>query len=292
MSSGVIFTYTNQLRFSKLLRRYKRFLADVEWSERSTGSLEETVYVPNTGSMLNLVEPYNTVPQCLCSVAAGKSNRKYVHTLEMIQSPNQGSWVGVHSALANKMVENALMQGLIPECQDFVALKREVEVKSSEVPISKIDFELSWGDKTMLLEVKSVTLRLHGSSSAVFPDSVSTRGQKHLQCLTEHVKKQGPGAAGVLFLIQRDDVSEFSGCDLDPQYVRLLHEACAAGVAILPYRCSLNPNAGTVTLLDRLPFVDTYVENGQSTTTKAPTKKRKAAADIEEGQSTKRSGKT
>lgn len=286
-SGGVIFTYPNQLRRSILQRRYKRFLADVEWCE--TG-IVETVHCPNTGSMLNLTEPVNILPQCVCSVAANNTKRKYAHTLEMIQS--EGAFVGVHSALANKMVENALLAGLISECKGFQSLKREVEVKMKE--LSKIDFELSFpGGSKMLLEVKSVTLRMVGASSvAVFPDCVSERGQKHLRCLTTHV--QNGGSAGILFLIQRNDITEFSACDLDPQYVFLLHQAFTAGVVILPYRCALDPDAGTVTLLDRVPFVDTYVENellpkpsqGEEVNKKTQTKKRKTV-DNADGKSTK-----
>ncbi len=264
------------------MKRYKRFLADVEWGcALEKGPSLETVYCPNTGSMLNLIEPFNTLPQCICSVT-NNTKRKYTHTLEMIQA-QQGSWVGVHSALANDMVENALVAGLIDGCRDFQTLKREVKVDTDEEPMSRVDFELSWeGGKMMLLEVKSVTLRLlDGSTAAVFPDAVSERGQKHLRCLTAHVRKGGH--AGVLFLIQRDDVTEFSASDLDPQYVRLLHEAAAAGVVVLPYRCALDPEAGTVTLLDRLPFVDTYDPN---TVDKSPTKKRKAV-----GSAAKSSGK-
>ena len=121
-----------------------------------------------------------------------------------------------------------------------------------------------------------MTLKYLEGSVAEFPDAVSTRGQKHLRTLTDYVR-QG-GNAAILFLVQRDDCSVFSASAIDPTYVQLLHEASVAGVHILPYHCRLDPSAGTVSLLGRLPFVDTYVANssGAVAAEKAP-KKRKSA---------------
>ena len=221
-----------------------------------------------------LVAPHNERPPCFCSVAPAGSKRKYQHTLEMIYAQN--SWVGVHSALANKMAEVSLRAGLIDGCCGFSELRREVPVKLGRDDLSKIDFELSFGEKKMLLEVKSVTLNT-GNASAEFPDAKSERGQKHLRCLTDYVRKGG--TAGILFLVQRDDCATFSACDMDPLYGPALHEAAAAGVLILPYHCRLDPEAGTVSLQGRIPFVDTYADGRN-----APTKQAKQ----EEGASTKK----
>ena len=91
---------------------------------------EMVVYVPNTGSMLNLVPPHLTDPLCVLSVAPANSKRKYQHTVEMIQV-NQ-TYVGIHSALANKMVLNALNMDLIPELSGFCSIRQEVTVKEPD----------------------------------------------------------------------------------------------------------------------------------------------------------------
>lgn len=114
----IIYSY-GELRKGILVSRYKRFLADIDFETVSKhsqssippidGAKEATVTVvhcPNTGSMYNLVPPSNMSPQCACSTAPEGTKRKYLNTLEMIRENN--AWVGVHSALANKMVEKAL----------------------------------------------------------------------------------------------------------------------------------------------------------------------------------------
>ena len=117
-SDRIIYSY-GKLQRGLLVSRYKRFLADVEFetasvpAQTSTSLIDTTkkgavtvVHCPNTGSMYNLVPPQNLSPQCACSTAPDGTKRKYLNTLEMIRENN--AWVGVHSALANKMVEKAL----------------------------------------------------------------------------------------------------------------------------------------------------------------------------------------
>jgi DNA-binding sugar fermentation-stimulating protein len=110
-----------------------------------------TVYVPNTGSMLNLVPPQLVDPLCVLSVAPSGSKRKYQHTMEMIQVGK--TFVGIHSALANKMVANALRMDLIPECRGFSSFKQEIKiedaasVRNKKKTESRIDFELIFGGK-------------------------------------------------------------------------------------------------------------------------------------------------
>ena len=99
--SRVVHQFPTTLRTGILEQRYKRFLADITWTE-SKGDAIETVHCPNTGSMYKMIAPANIRPQCACSIAdATKSKRKYAHTLEMIQVGE--TWVGVNSALANKV---------------------------------------------------------------------------------------------------------------------------------------------------------------------------------------------
>ena len=262
--------------------------------------MEDTVvYVPNTGSMLNLVPPQVIDPPCVLSMAPENSNRKYKYTVEMVQV-NQ-TYVGIHSALANKMVLNALKRDLIPECSGFSDIRREVKIchklalkasskKSDKSSESRIDFELLFaaaddvsendslssrkrkyskvekrnfeGDnatRSMLVEVKSVTLGPCDADRskpnlATFPDSVSSRAKKHAECLAQHVG--AGGRAAILFLIQRDDCNSFSISPIDMAYKEAVQEAQAAGVLILPYKCKLNPNAGTVELIGKVPFID------------------------------------
>ena len=125
-ADGTIIHHYSNLRVGRLISRYKRFLADIVFEEikecklskelptstdiLTTNGLEAVkatvVHCPNTGSMYNLIPPANLNPACACSLAPDGTKRKYNHTLEMIVENN--TWVGVHSALANKMVENAL----------------------------------------------------------------------------------------------------------------------------------------------------------------------------------------
>jgi DNA-binding sugar fermentation-stimulating protein len=148
-TSRIIFRYeTRLLQGAILKKRYKRFLADVqlppgytdptgteddkETIENGTGCSDTVVYVPNTGSMLNLVPPQLIDPLCVLSVAPPGSKRKYRHTVEMIQVGGSESYVGIHSALANKMVANALKLDLIPECSGFTHMQQEVKVEHQE----------------------------------------------------------------------------------------------------------------------------------------------------------------
>lgn len=158
----IIYKYESQLiQNVTLKRRYKRFLADVTLTPATD---ETVVYVPNTGSMLNLVPPQLQDPPCVLSIAPEKSKRKYKYTVEMIQV-NQ-TFVGIHSALANRMVLNALQRNYIPECSGFSDLKQEVTVeeydddvtalkqhssrkqgKGKKKNLSRIDFELLFGNQ-------------------------------------------------------------------------------------------------------------------------------------------------
>jgi sugar fermentation stimulation protein A len=216
------------------------------------------------------------------------------------------TWVGIHSALANNMVAGAFEHGYIDDLAGFSHIKREVKVSNE----TRIDFELTF-DKAMqeefiqpvkksksnqikgankaahctsssssqscLVEVKSVTMgvvdQASGSTWAVFPDTVSERAQKHALTLLDHVK--AGGKAAILYLIQRDDCSHFSISSLDPSYGKIVSIAAAGGVEILPYYCRLCPDKGTVELLGKLPFVDTYKDSAtqESLDVKAPKSK-------------------
>jgi sugar fermentation stimulation protein A len=256
------------LRCGSLIRRYKRFLADVDINGTIT-----TVHCPNTGSLLTVLDQLTadspSTVDCFLSVSKNK-NRKYENTLEMVSV--NGTWVGIHSALANKIVLNALNLGLISECKGYTSLSSEVSHKDS-----KIDFELLFEEENdlesnsdrkkkrkrisaenishqMFLEVKSVTMRRSNSTVAEFPDCVSLRATKHAKFLTNHVRSGGKGA--ILFLIQRSDVSSFTISSIDPEYQQAVHEASLSGVLILPYVCHLSPENSEIKFGSKVPFID------------------------------------
>ena len=156
------------LEEGRLLRRYKRFLADIE-----TASGEAlTIHCANTGSMLNCMSEG-------CRVWFSRSNdpkRKLPGSWEISETP-QGRLACINTARANALVEEALRAGLISELNGFTALKREVPYG---VENSRADFRLDFPQGPTFVEVKSVTLGFDGSDVAAFPDAVTQRGAKHL----------------------------------------------------------------------------------------------------------------
>ena len=206
-----------------LLKRYKRFLADVVVQDKSF-----TAHVPNTGSMTSCWEPNW---KCALSVS-DNPKRKMPHTLEMIH--NGETWIGVNTANANKLTHLWLKDSLIPELAGYTMIQPEKKIGES-----RIDFYLD-GHATLppcYVEVKNVTLKLDGD--AQFPDAVSVRGQKHLRELTE-LKKQGFRAA-MLYVVQREDVDLMRPAhSIDKHYGILLREAHASGVEILVYQCRMD----------------------------------------------------
>lgn len=218
-----------------LLKRYKRFLADVQLAEELI-----TAHVPNTGSMQSCWEP-----NWKCAVSLSPNpNRKLPYTLELVH--NGATWIGVNTANANKLVKLWLTRNEIPELAGYEVIQPEKKIGES-----RVDFYLE-GHRThppCYVEVKNVTLKLDGV--AQFPDAVSTRGQKHLRELMD-LKQKGFRAA-MLYVVQREDVTSFSpASSIDPEYARLLLEAQAAGVEILIYQCRMG--LSELKLGEALPF--------------------------------------
>jgi sugar fermentation stimulation protein A len=231
-----------------LVRRYKRFLADV----RLHGGRIVTVHCPNPGSMLGLAEPGS---QIQLSDHDG-SGRKLRFTWEMvavrpmpegIPSPLKGrggrgwTWVGVNAARANRLAEDLLRSGRIKELAGATEIRREVKVSRN----ARLDFMLT--DRLLpaarcLLEVKSVTLAR--GNVAYFPDSVTERGRKHLEVLK---RLRGPGVrCALLFIVQRSDVRAVRPADdLDPDYGRALRRAARAGVELYAWRFKVGPRRTT-----------------------------------------------
>lgn len=218
-----------------LLKRYKRFLADINFKGKLV-----TGHVPNTGSMQSC-----WAPEWKCAVSISNNpSRKMPLTLEL--TFNGETWIGVNTANANKVAKLWLSEEKLPELQGYKSVTPEKKIGES-----RIDFYLENHDSLppCYVEVKSVTLKLDGK--AQFPDSVSVRGQKHLRELIK-LKKDGFRAA-MLFVVQREDVEIFAPAfSIDPTYAKLLQEAHNAGVEILVYQCKIDLDG--IKLGKALPF--------------------------------------
>jgi sugar fermentation stimulation protein A len=206
-----------------LKNRYKRFLSDIEINETRVQA-----HVPNTGPMTSCWEP-----DWECAVSESHNpNRKLPYTLEL--TSNGESWIGVNTANANKVFSEWVDESLLEEFTGYKLKTREVKTGKS-----RLDFFLS-GHPLLAdcyIEVKSVTLKK--DHLAQFPDTISTRAQKHVEELIE-LKEQGFRAA-LVFIVQRGDVNAFKPAhEIDPQYEKMLKAAILKGVEIYVYRCKIS----------------------------------------------------
>jgi sugar fermentation stimulation protein A len=218
-----------------LVKRYKRFFADVELPDGSV----VTAHTPNTGSMKQCAVPGH---QVLIS-KSDDPRRKLKYTLELIRVG--AYWVDTHTQRTNRLVEEALRNNWIAELTDY-QLTPEFKIGAS-----RIDFLLENEAEKVLVEVKNVTL-IEGAATACFPDAVTSRGQKHLRELLD--AKQHGYRAVIFFLVQRGEATEFSPADdIDPEYGRLLREVVAGGVEALAYKTQVSPEENRV--VERVPVV-------------------------------------
>ena len=201
-----------------LIRRYKRFLTDIELTDGRV----VTAHTPNTGSMKQCAIPGYKV---LLS-QSDNPKRKLPYTLELIQVGDH--WVDTHTQRTNRVVEEGLRNGWITGLSGY-----QVTPEYS-IGASRIDFLLESTQEKVLVEVKNVTL-CSEDNVASFPDAVTTRGQKHLkELLLAH--QQGYRAV-IFFLVQRQEATAFSPADeIDPEYGRILREVVAAGVEAMAYK--------------------------------------------------------
>jgi sugar fermentation stimulation protein A len=223
----------------RLIKRYKRFLADVELSD---GQLI-TAHCPNTGSMLGVCEPGSRV----WLSHSDSTTRKYAYTWELVEVG--ATLVGINTALPNRLVEEAIVGRRISALQGYHHIRREVRYGNEA---SRIDLLLTnVAGKACYVEVKNVTAAV-SEGVALFPDAVSERGSKHLRELMEMVQ-QGHRAV-LVFCVQRSDVKEVRPADdIDPVYGRTLREALAGGVEVLAYKATLSSREISLDL--RLPVV-------------------------------------
>ncbi len=228
-----------------LLRRYKRFLADV----RLPGGHELTIHCPNTGSMKNCVLPES---RCWFSVSESKA-RKYPQTLEVVTTPG-GHLAGINTARTNELVEQALCNDVIAELRGYQSRKRE-QVYGSEK--SRIDFLLTnhlQDARLCYLEVKNVTL-MEAEGEGYFPDAVSERGSKHLRELMAMVE-QGHRAV-LLFCVQHTGIQLVRPArHIDPVYAATLQVARRAGVEVIAYAARIQPETNTIVLDRPLPVLE------------------------------------
>lgn len=210
-----------------LLRRYKRFLADV----RLDDGRELTVHTPNTGSMLGCAEPDTRV----WLRDSANPTRKYRYSWELATTP-AGSLVGVNTHLANTLVQEAIENRTIDSLQGYERIRREVKYGRS----SRIDLQLGGAGRVdCYVEVKNVTAKV-GDGAAIFPDAPTERGRKHLQELLGMVRE---GCRAVLLLhIARDDVQWFRpALEIDSAYAEQLAEVQAQGVEVQAWVSRVTP---------------------------------------------------
>lgn len=219
-----------------LVKRYKRFLADVTLPD---GALL-TAHTPNTGSMLGCSEPGRTVYLS----RHNSSTRKYPHTLELIHMPN--SLVGVNTGVPNRLVKTAAMAGRIPELSGMVQARSEVASGRSRLDLQLTDEH----NNITMVEIKNCSLA--ENKRALFPDAVSARGSRHLEELATLAES---GVRAVLFIVvQRMDVEAFSPADqIDPHWGKTLRDVMTKGVEILAYKAEINTDE--IGIGTRLPVV-------------------------------------
>lgn len=221
--------FTTPLLPATLLRRYKRFLADI----RLEDGTETTAHCPNPGAMLTLAKPGARI--WVEPNDDPKKKLKYGRRLEELEG---GHIAGIDTSVPNRVVGEALRAGQIAPLLGYDAVKPEVPYGTN----SRVDFLLTGAEQTYL-EVKNVHLRRE-ADWAEFPDCVTTRGAKHLRELSE-VVAQGHRAV-MLYLVQRTDCKRLKmAADLDPAYASAFQDAAKAGVEMLCYGTEITPEGVT-----------------------------------------------
>ncbi len=231
-------SFPSELTYGTLIKRYKRFLADVKFDSGE----ELTVHCPNPGAMMGITTPGSRVA---LSKAANPA-RKLAYSWEMVEI--NGIWIGTNTNNPNLIVAKALAQGTIPELAGYKNIKAEVKYGQN----SRIDFFLTDGPTEMcLVEVKNVHL-IRNDYMAEFPDCVTARGAKHQLELAEQVKNGVRSV--VLYVVQREDALTFRVADdLDKAYGEASQQATKAGVETLAYSC--NMEASGITLKQSLEIL-------------------------------------
>ncbi len=215
---------------ARLIRRYKRFLADMVLED----GVEITAHCPNPGAMTGLVEP-----GARCWLERAAPGRKLPFGWRVVELAD-GHMACVDTTLANRVVAEALAAGRVAGLEGLRDLRAEVAL----VPGTRVDFAATDADgRRVLIEVKSVTLRR--DDWAAFPDSVTVRGTKHLRELAQAAQE---GARAVmLYAMARTDAARLRvAADIDPAYARAFDAARAAGVEMRAQACAVTPQGITL----------------------------------------------
>ncbi len=221
-----------------LLRRYKRFLADV----RFASGREATVHCANPGSMSGCAPPGW---RAMVS-ESGNPARKLPYTLEMVN--NGRCWIGVNPVLANALAAEGIRAGKVPELSGYPSVRREAVWGEA----TRFDFLLSGSLGQCYVEVKSVTLATEDGCSA-FPDAVTARGTRHIAELL--AAKAAGHRAALLFVVQRSDARGGfrAAAGIDPVYAEALRQAHAVGLEVYAHLAEVSPEGLSLTS-ERLPF--------------------------------------
>jgi sugar fermentation stimulation protein A len=235
--------FPEPLKTGRLIKRYKRFLADVKLV---TGE-EITAHCANPGSMMGLDEPGSRV--WLSQNDNPKRKLKFSWELIEVDLGAGPVLVGINTSLPNMLVTEAIQSGVISEFSSYPALRREVKYGVN----SRIDILLEKEDLSRCyVEIKNVHL-MRKSGLAEFPDSVTSRGKKHLVELSSMVAE---GHRSVMvYLVQRGDADSFSlARDIDVAYGEAFDAAIKAGVEVLAYDCEITPQS--INVSRRIPVAD------------------------------------
>jgi sugar fermentation stimulation protein A len=221
-----------------LIKRYKRFLADIQLAD---GSIV-IAHCPNTGAMTGCAEPGWKV----WLSPSNNPKRKLLFTWEVVLT-DQLNWIGINTQKANILVKEAIQETNIAELAGYKTLQGEVRFGEEN---SRIDFLLTDPEKPdCYVEVKSVTLL--DNNAGYFPDSKTVRGQKHLRELNL-IAKQGKRAV-LFFCVQHSGIQSVQVAKhIDPDYAKELKQAMLSGVQILCYDCKISPEK--IYINQSLPF--------------------------------------
>ncbi len=226
--------FQTTLVHGKLLKRYKRFLADIELDNGEV----VTAHCTNTGSMKSCIE----IGAEVYLSPTNNPLRKTKFTWEMIKI--NGDWVGINTNNPNQLAFEAISKHEIPELSGYTEVFREVKWDDS-----RFDIMAKNETETCFFEVKNVSMK--EGDFALFPDAITLRGRKHLETLIR-VKKAGMRAI-MLYIVQRCDVSKFSTAkEIDPEYSETLKKAITNGVEIFVIQAKVTPTS--ITINKRIPF--------------------------------------
>lgn len=222
--------FSTPLLKGKLIKRYKRFLADIELESGEV----VTAHCANSGAMLGITTPGSSVWVSF----EDAPTRKLKYSWQLIEV--DGVMIGVNTSLPNGLAEEAIQAGKIASLVGYETLRREVKYGQN----SRIDLLLAGeGRPECYVEVKNV--HLNRGALALFPDSVTSRGAKHLRELAGVV--EAGKRAVMLYIIQRNDCTSFDlARDIDPVYAQAADEAFAKGVEAYAYGCDVSPVAISV----------------------------------------------